>query len=225
VIRLNGGVLPRFCTAELSRHGRLCVYFRMVGRTGRIRLRAEPETPAFYTAYAALLSGSRFRTSLLSLERAVAKPRTWRWLCERYFQSISYRTLQSAGQRIRRRQLEATYSEPISPGSALTFGDCPVEKFTSRAVRVLRDRKVRWIAGQEGENNRTNLEAANSLLKYIRGVLAFAKEEHSDLVERNHALDVDYFKSASYGITVGRLTRSRSSRRGTLSGQRHAHRA
>jgi predicted helicase len=30
-------------------------------------------------------------------------------------------------------------------------------------------------------------------------VLAFAKEEHSDLVERNHALDVDYFKSASYG--------------------------
>lgn len=198
VIRLNAGILPAYCTAEVTRHGRVCVYFRQVGRTGRIRIRPEPGTGEFYSTYGALLNGDVPKSEPAST-RKLSSPQTWRWLCERYFQSMQFRGLAAKGQRIRRRALEGTYSEPISPGSTLMFADCPLHKFTSKAARVLRDLKVQWIIDGEGEEVRSNLEAANSRLKYIRGVLAFAKEEYPDLVERNWALDVDYFKSASEG--------------------------
>lgn len=198
VKRLNSsGNLPRYCTAELSRHGKVCVYFRVVGRTGRVRMRAPPESAAFYEHYAALLDGGAFAGKLPA--KSTSKPRTWSWLCEQYFQTMAFRSLASPGQGVRRRALEATYMEPAKPGSCHLLGDCPAHRFKAGAVRVLRDRKVKWRT-VDGEPTRTNLEAANSLLKYIRGVLDFAKEEFPELVERNWAKDVDYFSSATEGF-------------------------
>lgn len=191
--------LPSYCTAELSRHGKLCVYFRRVGKTGKIRMRAEPLSAEFFADYAALLGGGAPPSPLPHDQRTMAVPHTWRWLCLRYFQSMSFRSLARRGQGVRRRMLEATWEERVGPTSNLKFGDFPLDSFRPKAIRVLRDRKVGWEkqVTEDGEEVevRTNTEAANSRLKYIRGVLAFGKEDFPDLVERNWGLDVAYFKS------------------------------
>ena len=183
--------LPKYCTAEVSRHGRVVVYFRQVGRTGRIRMRPEPLSTEFFRLYAELLDGR----VPMPLEAANASAHTWHWLCERYFASIGYRDLAPDGQRIRRRQLERSWGEPIAPGSALTFGSCPLKNFNAKSVRVLRDRKLKWISGKRG-----NTEAANSLVKYIRAVFEFGKEQFPDLVERNWGREVSYLRTDSEGF-------------------------
>lgn len=199
VRRLNqSGLLPRYCTAELSRHDKICVYFRIVGRTGRIRIRSEPGSSEFHARYAALLRGDVPPTTTTAPIRA--QTYSWRWLCEKHFQGLTFQSLAPRGQRVRRAMIEATYAEPVKPGSAYTFGDCPLDNFGARAVRVLRDRKVRWGTDTNGDRFQENLEAANSLLKYIRGVLEFAVEEYPELVSRNWGKDVPYFASSSHGI-------------------------
>jgi integrase len=199
-VRRINSVLPRFCTAELTRHGRIAIYFRQVGKTGRIRLRADPGSSEFHREYATLLDGETPTPHWQ--QRRTSNPATWRWLCEGYFSSTKFRDLQSRGQRIRRRQLERTWDEPISPGSELRFGECPLARFNAQSVRVLVDRKLQW--GPEDESGgirvRTNSQAANSLLKYIRGVFEWGKNEHADLVERNWARDVAYFSCSSTGF-------------------------
>ncbi len=89
-------------------------------------------------------------------------------------------------------------------GSSFLLGDCPLARFDSKAVRALRDRKTKLVEHVDEMGavflKHGNLEAANSLLKYIRGVLTFATENHSELVARNHAKDVSYFKSDSEGF-------------------------
>jgi integrase len=75
----------------------------------------------------------------------------------------------------------------------------------------LHDRKLKWVEPENrsaGEAIRTNSEAANSLLKFIRGVLEWGKKEHPELVERNWARDVSYLDSNSTGIhtwTLGEI--------------------
>lgn len=202
--RLNDA-LPMYCTAERSRHGKVCIYYREVGRTKRIRIHEEPLTPAFYDRYARLRSGQvSVGPEVKAAPSPDAKPHTWRWLCARYMEHHSFLTLASRGQRVRRSMLSASWEEPISPGSALMFGDCPLSRFNSKAVRTLRDRKVTKVrqVADDGEVSfrRGNLEAANSLLKYVRGVLAFGAEEFPDLVERNWGRDVPYLANPTGGI-------------------------
>ena len=204
-LRKLNAALPRYCTAEVSRHGKICVYYREVGRTRKIRMREEPLSTEFFERYAELRKGNGIslhpRVEQCSNE---AKPHTWRWLCQRYFEHHTFGALAARGQRVRRAMLSATWNEPISPGAVLVFGDCPLSRFTARAVRTLRDRKVTRVqhVSPDGApfSQRGNLEAANSLLKYMRGVLAFAAEEYPNLVERNWAHDVAYFKTGSQGI-------------------------
>lgn len=183
--------LPQYCTAEVSRHGRVVVYFRQVGRTGRIRMRPEPLSHEFFRLYAHLLGAQAPSPTA----KQKAGDETWRWLCERYFQSIAYKELADIGQRVRRRQLEMTWDEPIAPGSHLTFGDCPVRNLNAKSVRILRERKLKWIAGR-----RSNTEAANSLVKYLRAVFAFGVDDYSNLIERNWARDVGYLSSGGEGF-------------------------
>ena len=194
---LLNGKLPRFCTAEVTRHGKVVVYFRRVGLTGRIRIRSEPLSGAFYGEYSSLLVGN---VPVPATIRSTTTPATWRWLCEGYFKSIQFKDLEPVGQRIRRRQLEASWEEPITPGSTLKFGNCPLKNFDAKSARILRDRKLKWLLNSDGTRARSNTQAANSLLKYMRGVFEWAKEEHPNLIERNWAKDVGYFRSSSRGF-------------------------
>jgi integrase len=95
--------------------------------------------------------------------------------------------LSNRTQKVRRQILEATFEEPLSPGSKETFADFPVGRMTRKAVKVLRDRKA------------TFPEAANGRLKAIRRVFKYALDEHDKLLSTNPARDVPFFKSNSQG--------------------------
>jgi len=135
--------------------------------------------------YEALLSGSA--PAQRTLDRT-GKPNTWRWLCQQYFTSAEFKRLSSGTQTVRRQVLEATFEEPVHPGSTERFADFPVFRMTRKAIKVLRDRKQHVP------------EAANARLKAIRRVFAYALEDHDHLVSTNPARDVGKFKSASDGF-------------------------
>jgi len=113
---------------------------------------------------------------------------TWRWLCVRYFaECADYRRLDDRTKRVRRGILEATFDEPIAPGSAKLFRNFPLSRMTADAIEVLRDRKLAFPEG------------ANSRVKAIRAVFKWAiRKKGSDgrtLVSKNAARDVPYLKS------------------------------
>jgi integrase len=115
-------------------------------------------------------------------------PGTWRWLCVRYFgECADYLRLDGRTKRVRRGILEATFDEPIAPGSSKFFRDFPLSKMTADAIEVLRDRK---IAVPEGANNR---------VKAIRAVFKWGvRKKGSDgkpLAPINLARDVPYLRS------------------------------
>src|SRR5205809_4830194 len=103
--------LPPGCVEDRSRHGKIRIYFRAKGRP-KVRLRGSPWTAEFMAAYeeakvAAPPSGMKS-----------VPPGTWRWLCVRYLTECpDYKLLDGKTQRVRRWILEATYDEPIAPGS------------------------------------------------------------------------------------------------------------
>ena len=128
---------------------------------------------------------------------------TWRWLCAEYFESAQFRSLAPSGQKVRRAMLSETWDEPLNAKSSLRFAEFPADRLLAKPIRVLRDRKTRWEEGLSDDGTslrvQTNIEAANSRLKYIRGVFAWALEAHDDLITRNWARDVPYLQSRSEG--------------------------
>jgi hypothetical protein len=194
-----------YCYAETNRHGNTVVYFRRVKGGKKIRFRSEPFSDQFHLDYANARAGRidavadpRPKKPAPASAPSRSVPKTWRWLCEQYFGSPEYRELASLTQRPRRAILEATWDEPLKPGAKQTFADYPLERFRAREIKVLRDRKRTWER-VNGEEVSGNIEAANARLKAIRAVLEWAKEEHTDLVERNWAKDVSRLSSDSDG--------------------------
>jgi integrase len=190
------------------------LYFRRAKGEPKIRIRSEPFSAEFHMDYASARQG-RFETIKGRAANSVpaasrSKPsvaHTWRWLCERYFSAREFSALGPTTRRVRRQILEGTYDEPIAPGKSETFGDCPITHFRAKAVKVLRDRKIggqqRTVLRENGVTEQrevlVNLEAANSRVKAIRAVLNYAKEDFTDLVDRNWARDVSLFASDGEG--------------------------
>ena len=85
------------------------------------------------------------------------------------------------------RILEATFDEPIAPGSSKFFRDFPISRMTADAIEVLRDRKLAFPEG------------ANSRVKAIRAVFKWAVRKKGPdgkpLASHNPARDVPYLKS------------------------------
>jgi integrase len=203
-----------YCYAEMSRHGKLVVYFRRAKGERKIRIRSEPFAAEFHMDYASARQG-RFETIKGHAAKSEPKasppklpvPHTWRWLCKQYFSAQEFRALGPTTRRVRQQILEGTYDEPIAPGKSETFGDCPLTHFRAKAIKVLRDRKIRREQRTVLHENRVierkevllNLEAANSRVRPIRAVLNFGKEEFTDLVERNWARDVSLRASGGEG--------------------------
>jgi hypothetical protein len=173
--------LPPGCVEDRSRHGTIRVYYRAKGRP-KVRLRGTPWTPAFMAAYEA----AKGEAAPFKGERITAG--TWRWLCTRYFAECSdYIQLDDRTKRVRRGILEATFDEPIAPGSPKLFREFPLQRMTGDAIEVLRDRK---LAFPEGANNR---------VKAIRAVFKWAiRKKGPDgrpLAANNPAREVPYLKS------------------------------
>jgi integrase len=113
---------------------------------------------------------------------------TWRWLCVRYFaECADYLRLDDRMKRVRRGILEATFDEPIAPGSSKFFRDFPLSRIGADAIEVLRDRKIAFP------------EAANNRVKAIRAVFKWAVRKKGPdgkpLASHNAGRDVPYLRS------------------------------
>ena len=121
-------------------------------------------------------------------QRKGIAPGTWRWLCVRYFaECADYLRLDDRMKRVRRGILEATFDEPIAPGSSKFFRDFPLSRMGPDAIEVLRDRKIAFP------------EAANNRLKAIRAVFKWAVRKKGpdgkSLAAHNAGRDVSYLRS------------------------------
>ena len=171
--------LPPGCVEDIDRHGNIRIYYRAKGRP-KVRLRGPPWTPQYMAEYEAA------KTETAPIKSAGICPDTWRWLCVRYFAECSdYHRLDDTTKRTRRWMLEATFDEPIAPGSPKLFRDFPLPKMTPDAIEVLRDRKA---AVPEGANQR---------LKAIRAVFKWGVKKK--LAPTNPARDVEYLRTSSTG--------------------------
>jgi len=180
----------RYILEDTDRHGNVRVYFRKRGMP-KVRLRGSPGSDEFMVQYNALLSGKPLNAGSGD-QKAIGRPKpgSWRGLCVDYFSSTAFLNgLDVRTQRVRRAILEATYDEPLAPSSKDTFAELPVNRFTTKAARVLRDRKAETP------------EAANARLKAIRQVFTWATDtEHAHAPKTNIAREVAYFKSGSEGF-------------------------
>lgn len=169
---------------EVDRWGNVRVYFRK-GRGPRVRIRETPGTEAFDQRYHELDADAA--GALKPTPRDAPRPGTFRSLVQRYMMSPEFLALDPRTQRVRRQILDHMCAEPIAPGAKEIFRDCPVERFTGRAVRVLRDRK------------RDHPEAANSRVKVLRGVFKWALENEAGGVTTNPARDVPFLRPKRQG--------------------------
>jgi len=177
--------LPPGCVEDEDRHGNIRIYFRAKNRP-KVRLRGTPWTEQFMAEYEA----AKVETRPHKAKEIIAG--TWRWLCVKYFaECADFLRLDARTRRVRRAVLEATYDEPIAPGSPKLFRDFPLYRMNADAIEVLRDRKV---AVPEGANNR---------VKAIRQVFKWgARKKGSDgkpLAPSNPAREVSYLRSNNPG--------------------------
>jgi integrase len=172
--------LPSGCVEDHDRHGNIRIYYRVRGRP-KVRLRGTPWTPEFMAEYDEAKAVAAPKTA-----RSGIGVGTWRWLCIKYFaECADYKRLDQRTRHVRRLVLEATYDEPIAPGSSKFFRDMPLSKMNADAVEVLRDRKLDFP------------EAANARVKAIRQVYKFGVRKK--FTPLNPARDVPYFQTGSTG--------------------------
>lgn len=211
--RLNKN-LPPHVYAWATPSGRVNIRYEPSAHGRKVLIRAPFPTPEFWEEYAAVMRGAPMaatKAASVKHRSTVAAAETWRWLCERYFESDAFRRYSERCRRVRRRLLERTWSQPLDSmnPSGLTFGEMPVTKFGYRAIRTLQQRfaqvedvpdpmypddasKVRAVP--------TTPEAGNSVVRFVRLVLEFAKEHHTKLVDgRNSARDVRLLPASPEG--------------------------
>ena len=123
-------------------------YVRLPGKA-KYRLRGEPGSAEFMDGYHASVEG---RITAPQLQRVPEG--SFEWLCRTYFTSTNFKAeLGAESQKVRRRILE---------GLCKTLGDKPFHRIETRHVRGWMDARA------------DRPEAANGLLKALRGLFAFA---------------------------------------------------
>ena len=172
----TGKIDLKFTYEDTDRHGNVRIYVRRPGMK-KVRLRQNPGTPEFIEEYRDALAGRLKSATGKKAARVPAGKGSLRWLCEQYFRSAEFKSLEARTQHVRRLILD---------GVCMRDGDKPFALMEARHVRRRRDEKAE------------KPEAANSMVKALRQVFAFAIE--NDLAERNPAKDVPYLKSGSEGF-------------------------
>jgi integrase len=176
----------RYVHQDVDRHGNRRIYFWRRG-SRKVRIREPLGTPAFFEVYRKLLADAE-AGKLVRPSHDVGKPEpgTYRWLCTQYFSSAEFRQLDPRTQTVRKRILEMTFDERIAPNEKTVYANFPLSRMTTKAVKVLRDRKFDLP------------EAANARVKAIRQVWAWGiQEEH---VNTNPARDVRYLRGKPGGF-------------------------
>jgi integrase len=174
----------RYVVRDTDRHGRTRYYFRRKGQK-KVVLHSAPGTPEFDTQYQVALAASEVG-QLDQPRPSTLSGQTFKWVCHRYMQSVDFKQLDPGTQRTRRLIIQHMWNEPISPGSNMHIGDCPLDCLSSKIVRVLRDRKA------------SHPNAGNSRVKVIRRIFRWAVE--NELMPSNPAREVAYLRTRSSGF-------------------------
>lgn len=183
---------------DVDRHGNVRIYFWRGKGHSKVRIREQPGTKAFRDAYDAAAAMDTVKRAPSPEQAAgiepwsktrLAKPGTYRWLCERYMtECAEYLQNDERTRHVRKLILESTFDEPIKPGATDTFADMPLEFFDVAGVYVLRDRKL------------ATPEAANSRVKALRQVCKWAVQPNVKLMPSNPARDVPNFPPTGDGF-------------------------
>jgi site-specific recombinase XerD len=165
----------KYIVEDVDRHGNVRIYFRRPGYK-KIRLRGAPGSEEFQTAYSAALDNSQSGGS--ARKTMQAERGSLGWLCLNYYQSADFRRLDARTQHVRRLILDGLCQKGAGP--------LPYSKLTPLSVLKWRDAKA------------DRPEAANSLIKALRQLYAFAIDYHH--ANKNPAKDVKYLNGNSEGF-------------------------
>lgn len=171
----------RFLWSDRDRHGNVRYYLARPGHR-KIRIRGEPGSPEFADAYANALAG---RTAALGeplKQEPPAPSGSLRAVIATYTASADFTRLDASTQRVRRAILERLCTARFD-GDTMPHGDKPFASMPIKAIRRMRDA----LADRP--------EAANTMLKALRQVYAFALREEVPGVIANLARDVPSFAS------------------------------
>jgi integrase len=166
-------VAYRYVYEDRDRHGNLRRYFCAGRGRRKVRIYELPGTPEFSARYHQLEEQAKSVSPAASTAIQVG---TYRWLCVQYFGSAEFRALHASTQRTRRRVLESTLVEPIYRGAQQVFADFPLTRMTTKALRVLRDRKADFPG------------SASDRVKALRALYSWAM--NADHVAANPARDL-----------------------------------
>lgn len=167
----------RFCVQERDRHGNIRIYVRCRGK--RVRIHGVPGSPTFLDAYNAAIAeiGPEARAKP---ERVAVWPKgSLGALADDYFRSPEFTRLERVSQADRRQIIGHCLLELVDPAKPKSppMGEVPLEIFSDRHVREIRDRKVKP-------------GAANNRVKYISSMFAWALEAKREGVLLNPTRDV-----------------------------------
>jgi integrase len=174
----------RYVYEDVDRHGNVRTYFWRGKGHRKVRIHEKRGTEEFDKRYHELMRQG-VSGQLKAPPRDLPKVRTLRWMCIAYLCSPQFKRLDRATQGARRRELESIFVEPLHPGAAEKFADFPVDRVTTKALRVLRDRKAN-LPG-----------AASHRVKAIRVAFKWALEE--ELITSNPARDLSRLPLAGAG--------------------------
>jgi integrase len=180
----NGGVSRqvtvlvkrRYVYLDRDRFGNERIYLWRKGQP-KLRMRAPVGSEEFDRAYHAWLRGVPVTSRNAERLRKPA-PQTLRWLATQYYGAAVFKALDRRTQHTTRLIVDKLMIEPIAPGSPLQFGDCPLDKFDAKAVRIIRDRKA------------DKPDAANGRVRRIRQIFNWALEAEIEGVLANPARDI-----------------------------------
>ena len=182
----SGSFDLKYLFEETLPSGRTRIRFRRHGV--KVTLRSPPGTDEFMQEYRQALDGITVSTPPQphANGREPVGAGSLRWLIEGYYGWAGFKALDPRTQHVRRLILDRLCEEPASPSNPTLVGSLPFAKMEGSHVRELHDRKAE------------KPEAANSLLKALRQVFAWAIiAKHAN---RNPARDVPYRKTGSQGF-------------------------
>ena len=164
----------RYIARDRDRHGNVRFYFRKPGKP-KVRLRGLPGSEEFLAAYKAALGEHDPSTA--------AAEKSFKWLCERYYASAYFRSLEEYTKRRKRTVLDEIGN--IVGVNGRKLGLAPYASMKKVHVRKLRDMKA------------DTPEAANFRLKQISALFAWAIK--NDLVTSNPAEKLEKLGGSSDG--------------------------
>jgi integrase len=165
----------KYITKDRDRHGNVRLYFRRPGKP-KIRLTGLPGSEEFLAAYKAALS--EYDPSKAKTEKS------FEWLCERYYKSIYFQSLEDYTQRRKRAVLDEICN--LAGANARRLGSAPFASLKRVHVRRLRDMKADLP------------EAANFRLKQISALYSWAIK--NDLAAANPAEKLEKLGGGSEGF-------------------------